>query len=356
MVLADHIVDGWREPANALSWVPQPILSIPGHGWLGVDLFFVLSGFLITGILLDSRDNPHYFRNFYARRFLRIFPLYYTVLLITWLCYPGFGSYFLLSLFYLSNFAYSFHAPKPHGPGIYWSLAVEEHFYICWPLLVRLLNRKTLTALALALVAGVPLLRFYYVSHGGNLVNEIGLYTWFRVDGLALGALLAIWTRSSWADGSRSLKLALALVALSIAITVAGVPFGTLKSGSVFRYTQMELLFAAFLLWAVTLRGSKWTSPLRWSFAKLSGDLSYCIYLIHLSVGDAYEYFVHRFGWQTSALLTPFGAFALRSIFMVVVTFALAMLSRRFLERPMLRLKRYFEYAPQAAEQTSRAS
>src|SRR5262249_48499509 len=89
------------------SWIglPRLVLYATKTGWEGVDLFFALSGFLITGILLDSRSDPHYFRNFYARRALLIPPLYYAVVLVIWLCYPDSGRYALLSAFYLSNLA-----------------------------------------------------------------------------------------------------------------------------------------------------------------------------------------------------------------------------------------------------------
>src|ERR1700675_3186470 len=97
----------------------------------GVDLFFVLSGFLITGILLDSRADPHYFRNFYARRALRILPLYYAVLIVILLCYPNSGRYVLLSFFHLSNISPILGISMINGA--MWSLSVEEHFYLVWP-------------------------------------------------------------------------------------------------------------------------------------------------------------------------------------------------------------------------------
>jgi peptidoglycan/LPS O-acetylase OafA/YrhL len=108
------------------------------HGGYGVDLFFVLSGFLITGILLDTRSDGHYFRNFYGRRALRIFPLYYAVLAVILLCYRDSGNYVLLSFFQLSNIAPILGIMMVNGA--MWSLSVEEHFYLCWPLIVRKLN------------------------------------------------------------------------------------------------------------------------------------------------------------------------------------------------------------------------
>jgi peptidoglycan/LPS O-acetylase OafA/YrhL len=92
MVLIHHLFYGW--PTPALAWLPRVLRSAIEHGWLGVDLFFVLAGFLITGILIDSRESEHYFRNFYTRRVLRIVPLYLTCIVIMYFGYPGAGAYF----------------------------------------------------------------------------------------------------------------------------------------------------------------------------------------------------------------------------------------------------------------------
>jgi peptidoglycan/LPS O-acetylase OafA/YrhL len=118
MVLVHHLFFGW--PTPALNSVPRVLRVAIGHGWLGVDLFFVLSGFLITGILIDSRESGHYFRNFYSRRVLRIVPLYLTCILMMYFAYPRAGPYFRLSLLYLANFAYFFRVRTAHGPGVFW--------------------------------------------------------------------------------------------------------------------------------------------------------------------------------------------------------------------------------------------
>ena len=326
-----------------LERIPALVSLILGHGWLGVDLFFVLSGFLITGILLDARDKPGYFRNFYARRFLRIIPLYFCVMVIMWVCYKGPAAFFLLSLVFLANFNLAFRVHVPHGAGVFWSLSVEEHFYLIWPWLVRFLSRRALTIVAASIVTLVPCIRLLAAA-SGTPATKIYEYSYFRFDGLALGALLAIWVRSPRASTRSSLWLAAFLVAASIVITIVGLPFGIMSQHNPMRFTQAELVFAAFVLFAVCRRGSAITAPLRWRFAKLCGDLSYCIYLIHLSLGDAFEHF-RRLGG--GAPMVGGAGLVVRGIFIVTATFAIASLSHRFFEQPILRFKRYFEYNAQ---------
>src|SRR5207249_10637671 len=147
----------------------------------GVDLFFVLSGFLITGILLDSKGTEHYFRNFYARRALRIWPLYYFLLFLVFAVAPLFrpsmrataAGIWPAFAFYVQNIALVRHETYPFALGATWSLAVEEQFYLTWPLLVFLLKRKTLVIVSLSLV-GVSLsvgLAFHFLGAASGFVH-----------------------------------------------------------------------------------------------------------------------------------------------------------------------------------------
>lgn len=172
-------------------------------GWIGVQVFFVLSGFLITGILADSLGEPRFFRNFYIRRTLRIFPLYYAVLIVTFFVVP--------LVVHLPEWAavahrnqwwywlYAANWGQPFGneiPGLphFWSLAVEEQFYLAWPLLVFLLARRRVVGLCVLIIAVTPLIRL--------ALNLLGLppqtayqFTIARWDALATGALLALLIR-----------------------------------------------------------------------------------------------------------------------------------------------------------------
>jgi peptidoglycan/LPS O-acetylase OafA/YrhL len=346
-VLLLHFFYGWPPtPPQATPWMPRILAEVISHGWLGVDLFFILSGFLITGILIDSRGSSNYFRNFYARRALRILPLYLASILVMGLAYQGSAPYFGLSLLFLANFAHIFGVSTPHGASVFWSLAVEEHFYLLWPLLVRFLSRSALFALTLILVFGSPVLRGYCASRGMDPELEIYVYSFFRFDGLALGAILALWVRSPYCSRGSAWKLAGFLVGFSLLVSVLGLPFGIMHArtiaSSALRYTQAQFFFAAAMVIALAFRGTSLTLILRTRFAQVTAGLSYCIYLIHLALGDLYYRVLHAMEFSDVAHFGTQGAVAVRFLVIGTATFGLAALSKRFLEDPILRLKRHF--------------
>jgi peptidoglycan/LPS O-acetylase OafA/YrhL len=353
MILVHHLFYGWPLDPAAFSWMPHALVFAIGHGWLGVDLFFILSGFLISGILLDSRESAHYFRNFYIRRTLRIVPLYFTCILVMYFAYPGFGAYFLLAVMFLANFFYPFGAFPPHGASVFWSLAIEEHFYLLWPLLVRLLSRVSLFALTLILVVGTPILRGICAYRGMDPELEIYIYSFFRFDGLAFGAILALWVRSPYFSRASAWKLAGVLVGLSLAVTVIGWPYGIMGTrtvaSSALRYTQAQLMFAGAIALALAYRGCIITGILRSRPARFIADVSYCIYLIHLAMGDGYYFVLQSIGINDVGSFGAIGALAVRCIVIGTVTFGLAVLSKRYLEDPFLRLKRYFHNSKKRA-------
>ena len=351
MVLLMHVVVGYPNPPGAMNFLPAVVKQAIGHGWLGVDLFFMLSGFLITGILLDTRERPHYFRNFYVRRFLRIMPLYFTVVLVWALFYRHDEHYLLLSSGFGANLAPLVGIPTPHGPGVLWSLAVEEHFYLLWPAIVLLIPRRRLLWLCLAIFVVCPILRGVY-AHKGWDVETIYVLSWFRFDGLAAGAAIAIWAKSPMftRNGARQIALT-AFVALGL-ISLIGAKlglFGTKTSLAVaLRYTQAYLAFAVVFVLVLVYPGTRWTAPLRSRFMQLSGALSYCLYLIHLSLGDGYQFlfapYVH---------LGPTATVLVRGAFILALAFVLAMLSRKFLEEPFLALKDRFASRPKPSLEPS---
>jgi peptidoglycan/LPS O-acetylase OafA/YrhL len=188
----------------------HPVLAIIRRfapvGERGVDLFFVLSGFLITGILLRTKSQPHYFRNFMARRVLRIFPLYFLSLVLGILVIPNLlntNSFDLASReqFYLwtytSNFRMAWLNEWCFGAfDHFWSLAVEEHFYLIWPAVVLLLTRRQLCIVCMTIIAVVCVARTV-AALDSRFDVAVSVATFFRADGLSFGAMLAILLTSS---------------------------------------------------------------------------------------------------------------------------------------------------------------
>jgi peptidoglycan/LPS O-acetylase OafA/YrhL len=351
MVFVMHIFLGGGLPSAAFDRMPSSLFQLISHGWLGVDLFFLLSGFLITGILVDSRasDSSVFFRSFYARRALRILPLYFTCIAVMALCYRGAGSYFVLSAAFLANFSHAFHVSQPHGPSVFWSLAIEEHFYALWPLLVWACTRRVMLAILVAIIIVSPVLRGVGAAFGMDPEKQIYEYSFFRFDGLALGAALALTFRSPAFTRRRALGLAAALLALDLIITVVGSRYGLhgrkTVAATALRYTQAQLAFGAMLVVALVYRRSLITRPLRSRVAVFIADLSFCIYLVHLALIDLYVTVLHRFGVSDLRLLGSTGTVAVRSCVVGVAAVIVAMLSRKYLERPLLRLKGRFPYA-----------
>jgi peptidoglycan/LPS O-acetylase OafA/YrhL len=201
LVVLIHNVSYIADPDRSL--LLRLVTTVTATGWVGVQLFFVLSGFLITGILLDTAQSPDYFRSFYVRRTLRIFPLYYAVLALAFLVMPG-----ILGLawwseqvtrnqlwywLYLSNWTGPF-KHSVEGLSHFWSLAVEEQFYLLWPLTVLLAGRGRLRTICLGLFAGALLCRIGLRAAGLPAATAYE-FTIARCDALAIGGLLALALR-----------------------------------------------------------------------------------------------------------------------------------------------------------------
>jgi peptidoglycan/LPS O-acetylase OafA/YrhL len=353
MVLLAHAFYGFANHPSAMEGWPTVVKQVVGHGWLGVDLFFLLSGFLITGILLETKTRPRYFQNFYIRRALRIMPLYFSVIIVWAICYSDYLSYFLLSIPFAANLSSLLHVPEPHGPAVLWSLAVEEHFYLVWPILVLLSTRVGLFRISAFIFLGTPLLRAVFAARGMN-ADLIYMLSWFRFDGLATGAMIALWASSRFYSAQNGRRIAVAMIVADGLLTLGSLQAGVMRAHSTaavgLRYTQTYLFFGALFVLVVSHRGTIWTSPLRWRLMQLTGAVSYCLYLVHLSIGDAYVYLLSRSGIRVEERLGPTGAVLLRATVMVVVSFGVALLSRRYLEEPFLALKgRFASRRPSAA-------
>jgi peptidoglycan/LPS O-acetylase OafA/YrhL len=331
-----------------LSGIPRLFVVTTMPGWMGVNLFFVLSGFLITGILLDSRGKQHYYKDFYIRRALRILPIY-CLLLIVLLLLPRIGwldhrriswQFVGLSFIYLSNVTQLFGVPMQYGP--LWSLAVEEHFYLLWPSAVRVFSRNKLAWIAASIFICCPLLRAIAFA----LKYEYGNgYTWLVADGLAAGALLAIYCRRPGFERKNLQRISALCIGIALLLLTAGLPLGILLSsrfaGGILRPTMLNLGFTGALGFTLLVGTSRWQSLVRRPVLQFFGEISYGLYLIHMLVFDVFDHFAFRYFPILSNTLIA-GHFALIVVRFVLAAGAavtIAYLSRRTLEAKFLSLK-----------------
>ena len=310
-------------------------------GWLGVDLFFVLSGFLITRILLGAKARPHFFRNFYARRALRILPLYFVVLALIWICYSNSGPFVLLGLLMSANLAPIFHIAVVSAGRPLWSLAVEEHFYLLWPIAVKFARTKTIFFIACLVCVVEPAFR----AAARFMVDDVYFYSWFRFDGLAWGAIVAVLITEGRPGRRAALRLAAAATGVALLAIAIGTPYGILhrgnRLGAALQFPFFQIIFASCLLTAILMSGSRMTAILRILPLTLLGDLSYCLYLIHIPVVDLLDLVFAQF-MDLHSQMSKFAFISLRAAIALAIALIIAALSKKFLERPVLRLKRYF--------------
>lgn len=319
--------------------------GIATRGWAGVDLFFVLSGYLITGILLRAKDAENYYQVFYARRVLRIFPLYYLVMFgMMSRHWPPIKDQ-IWFWFNFSNF------PTAFNPGLitylthYWSVAIEEQFYLLWPSMVRRLNEKVLIRVCLGAIIGCFLLRNLPIVLAWNQrwPNFIYRLTPFRIDTLCAGALLAILIH-------RGMKLSAHRRYLRI-VFIAGVTILALShsAGTEYdvpgrmAYTGALLCFTALI--ALALDPANLTAKMfNNRFLRRMGAYSYCFYLIHPAV-LSHEGILYP---ELARLHVAFANDGLNHLVLdciaFAVTFAVCAASYKFFESPILKLKRFVPY------------
>lgn len=296
------------EPTSPAEW-----------GWTGVDLFFALSGFLITGILFDSLGEQHYFRNFYMRRALRIFPLYWglwCILLAFMLAKARFEAGFLAWPAYLGNYlgAYALHAGLKHEHfnalpamvhiaqekfrlrvGPYWSLCVEEQYYLTWPLVVWAVRRRDrLLKMCVAGMAGVLALRIalrFWLPAEWLADNEVYFWTFTRADSLLAGSALAMWVRRPGGlDRGHTRIIAAGITAALGALAIAdwrwGLFTGITFAGWIQTWGLSVVALAAAGVVALTLRAGSLGRLLTSRPLQHLGRVSYGFYVFHLLFWD----------------------------------------------------------------------
>jgi peptidoglycan/LPS O-acetylase OafA/YrhL len=320
---------------NLHGFYSLPFSLLTTYGWMGVDLFFVLSGFLITGILLDSKPSNAFFRDFYARRCLRIWPLYYSLLILLFIVIPHVKPEVAAEIFQRSHpwwsypfFLQNFFVADPSmsvGPlGVTWSLAVEELFYLFWPLFVRFLPLRRLELCAWTVFFLSPFLRFYLVSHSRLIYSN----PFCRLDGLMAGGLLAILIRKQDFVSERYVVPAWVALAAAIPLAITSELFNA-------RWLTFSLaaVASAGLVYVAQFSTRGWLKIILTNrFLMFSGTISYGLYLLHKLPEDVLKSFhlesIHPMATFWTSLLAAY---------------LLAIASWYLLEKPILRLKRFFE-------------
>ena len=337
-VLAVVIFHGMAYHAPNVRWgnrFGDWLYGLTAWGWLGVNLFFVISGFLITGILDDTLRRENFYRRFYLRRALRILPAYLAVLVLAWT--TGFitSNYMVVCLLFLANMPGLLlrHGYLFYGP--FWSLAVEEQFYLFWPMLYRTLGRRGVLAVSLGLLIACPVLRalaFAHLLRSGDVLSK----TWMIADNLAMGAVLAILLR--WPGVTLQQFLWLGWGEFLIGVTGLTALFAAHRMGAE-DVLRNSLGLSCFLLIcgsAVVLMLSLFRRrqvPVWMRLFVFFGEISYGLYLIHLLLLQIYD---REFG---VGFANDWRLLLVRFVGVNVAAVGVAMVSRRWFEDPILRMK-----------------
>jgi peptidoglycan/LPS O-acetylase OafA/YrhL len=350
MVVSIHY---FYDPGGKLPRWLHYLQSLFALGWTGVDLFFVLSGFLIGGILLDARISPSYFKTFYIRRFFRIVPIYYLwivlFMLLVWVGGPYFRSHMAANLrptinwgiwshfLFLQNlWTISYSTLAVWWLGVTWSLAVEEQFYLVAPFLVRFLSGRRLiiflsSAIFAALCCRILVRTLLPMSEGA-----IYRVTPFRADALSLGMLAAIFWRDpefrEWLP--RNMNLLYGMFGVLLAGMAAMEIWFRSPNGALTEtvgYTWIALFYLSLLVIVLADTGGLVARVARIGWLREWGRVSYCVYIIHAAVKYLCFSFlahnsIHLTGWRNGAA----------GLLFVAITYGVAKLSWTFFEQPLL--------------------
>lgn len=325
LVFAYHYGAGGIHDSSRLVRV---LATICGFGWCGVDLFFVLSGFLITGILYDTRDDPGYYKKFYARRALRIFPVYYLFVAMLFVIGHGWKLGHISFLFYV-GYPVAFIWPSliqiPFRITHLWSLALEEQFYMVWPWLVKKL-RNPLKACLIA-IATAPLLRLAFVA--GN--QDVWAYGFLlcRMDALAMGSVVALLIRNGWKHRLQKC----APLALFVSSTTMAIIFACRHTTNHYDTVVTTLGFSltAIACGALLIVALVYEKIFSLAGLRLFGRYSYGMYLFHFPLTALFEPLKRHL----SIFYVPF---------CLLVNLAVAAASFHFFEQPIMKLKKKFSY------------
>lgn len=358
-----HFMNYGRGSAPA-TFLDRQVERIALSGWIGVDLFFVLSGFLITGILYSTKLNAHYFRNFYIRRFLRIFPLYYGFLFAFIFTLPildlagaKIQSQFREQIWYWSyliNWRIGLNDwPQYYGIAHFWSLAIEEQFYLVWPTIIFLFSRKKLILICCLLFLASPIFRFIMTKTGYELAYVL---TFSRMDALALGSLISLVVQD--VRGLTRLKQLVwpSFFVTSAMLLVIFVWKRRLEIEDdqvfIFGLSIIALFWGSILIFGLITQPERGIGKIFSSRPLVFfGKYSYALYVFHHLVAI----YLPVYGFSIGSIPTLRGSqlpgFVVFSLIATIISVALALASWHFWEVHFLRLKKLFEYSRSHAQE-----
>jgi peptidoglycan/LPS O-acetylase OafA/YrhL len=324
---------------------------------LGVDLFFVLSGFLITGILLDSKSQGSagsYFGKFYMRRVLRIFPLYYLSLLVLFFVLPMFSKWAAHEfgearsqlIWYLSYAANYNRANLPAPLAHFWSLCIEEQFYLIWPLLVWLTPRRYLMTFCGALIILSLALRLLFWRLGVS-IDALYFFSITRMDALTFGAVVALLARSQGGldRSSRTSHRLLFITGGAVVLNYLLCPgLARTPLTATIGFTMIDGFFATLLVTVLTAASGHWLRGFfEMDVLRSFGKYSYAIYIFHVP----FIAWLRNRTFPADAVPRVWGsqipAVLLFGFAVILISYAAAYCSWHLFEKHFLRLKDYFQ-------------
>jgi peptidoglycan/LPS O-acetylase OafA/YrhL len=327
-----HFLETSRPATQTTNPLVRLLLFIAAHQYITIDAFFVLSGFLITSLLLRDREKPHYFNNFYWRRALRILPVFLIGVAMFRYVVPHSDKYILLCFLLIANFSSRFGVQISSGV---WTLCIEEQFYLLWPQAVRRCTTATIAWIAVGLILFSNLARpLVFAFHHGAISDW---YTFYRVDGLGFGALAACGYMAP-EELSRTLRRILDVLTGRTLFYVGMGCFFIVPFLHIDRYQEFaSISLTSFLTFRLIYSMTKGRSYklLLWRPLVVMGAISYAFYLYQ---GFFIYYVIERYG-------APDPAHAWRFLERGVLVFAMAagvsILSLFLVEKPAQRLRRY---------------
>jgi peptidoglycan/LPS O-acetylase OafA/YrhL len=356
MVMLGHFWLGARPTDTA----EQALYNVLQNGWIGVDLFFVLSGFLITGILLDSKGKDHYFRNFYARRALRIFPLYYGFLFLWFWVAPamigldpngpfarGRESQLWFWTYMSNNLSVVKDAVVPHGLNHFWTLAIEEQFYLVWPAIVIFVSSRRLRTICILLIPLSLAFRLWLMTTPyGHTAGYV--LTPARIATLGIGAWLASAMREPLLRNRierQAPRVCVIAAAILLLLYLPDFRFdGFEPVMQTVGFPLLAIASAALLVLAMTAR-KRWSWYQRMFKSRVLrffGKYSYGMYVLHLPVIVAFE----GLSFTIAGIPLVGGSHVPAAIAFTLVglstTTLLALLSWHLYEKQFLKLKSRF--------------